>query len=119
MSPSLPPPPLPLPPQVRSPILQAQPRLPTPLGSFLYTAPYFTSLPLADRLTALPLLGPLLEYGSDSTAYGAYDKMSALELFRCDCRTGTPRAAPGGCGPGRRFPRSAGCPSAVKPSRVW
>lgn len=68
--------------QVRSPILQAQPRLPTPLGSFLYTAPYFTSLPLADRLTALPLLGPLLEYSSDSAAYDAYDKMSALELFR-------------------------------------
>ncbi|GIL76179.1 hypothetical protein Vretimale_5788 [Volvox reticuliferus] len=68
--------------QVRSPILHEQPRLPTPLGSFLYTAPYFTSLPLADRLTALPLVGPLLEYASDQDAYDAYDKVSALELFR-------------------------------------
>ncbi|KAG2487929.1 hypothetical protein HYH03_013509 [Edaphochlamys debaryana] len=68
--------------QVRSPILQAQPRLPTPLGSFLYTAPYFTSLPLQDRMSALPLVGPLLEYSADQAAYNSYDKISALELFR-------------------------------------
>lgn len=80
--------------QVRSPLFQDQPRLPTPLGSFIYTAPYFTDLSLADRLTALPLLGPLLEYASDQDAYDAYDKMSALELFRygnrMDCMGGLP-----------------------------
>ncbi|PNW70427.1 hypothetical protein CHLRE_17g719500v5 [Chlamydomonas reinhardtii] len=68
--------------QVRSPLFQSQPRLPTPLGSFVYTAPYFTQLPLADRLTAGPLIGPLLEYSADAEAYEAYDKISALELFR-------------------------------------
>ena len=39
--------------QVRSPIFQDQPWLPTPLGSFVYTNPFFTSLPVADRMTAL------------------------------------------------------------------
>ncbi|GLC50560.1 hypothetical protein PLESTB_000393300 [Pleodorina starrii] len=68
--------------QVRSPIFQDQPRLPTPLGSFLYTAPFFTQLPLPDRLSALPLVGPLLEYDTDQDAYDAYDKISAWELFR-------------------------------------
>ncbi|KAL3146106.1 hypothetical protein ABBQ38_015455 [Trebouxia sp. C0009 RCD-2024] len=68
--------------QVQSPIFQHQPRLPTPLGSFLYTSPYFTKLPLWDRLTALPLLGPLLEVDSSEEAYQHYDQISALELFR-------------------------------------
>ncbi len=86
-------------PQVRSPILQEQPRLPTPLGSFLYTAPFFTSLPLTDRLTALPLVGPLLEYAADQDAYDAYDKISALELFRCAGGRAAPaRAGTGGGG---------------------
>lgn len=67
--------------QVKSPIFQSQPRLPTPLGSFLYTSPYFTKLPIWDRLTALPLIGPLLEVDSSEEAYQHYDQMSALELF--------------------------------------
>ena len=50
-------------------------------GSFLYTSPYFTKLPLWDRLTALPLLGPLLEVDSSEEAYRHYDQISALDLF--------------------------------------
>ncbi|DBA90704.1 TPA: hypothetical protein ACH3X1_003920 [Trebouxia sp. C0004] len=68
--------------QVQSPIFQNQPRLPTPLGSFLYTSPYFTKLPIWDRLTALPLVGPLLEVDSSEEAYYHYDQISALELFK-------------------------------------
>ncbi len=68
--------------QVQSPIFQNQPRLPTPLGSFLYTSPYFTKLPIWDRLTALPLLGPLMEVDSSEEAYNHYDQISALELFK-------------------------------------
>ncbi|KAA6416615.1 MAG: hypothetical protein FRX49_11820 [Trebouxia sp. A1-2] len=67
---------------VQSPIFQNQPRLPTPLGSFLYTSPYFTKLPIWDRLTALPLLGPLLEVDSSEEAYNHYDQISALDLFK-------------------------------------
>lgn len=68
--------------QVQSPIFQNQPRLPTPLGSFLYTSPYFTKLPIWDRLTALPLLAPLLEVDSSEEAYNHYDQLSALDLFK-------------------------------------
>lgn len=68
--------------QVQSPIFQHEPRLPTPLGSFLYTSPYFTKLPIWDRLTALPLIGPLLEVDSSQEAYRHYDQVSALELFQ-------------------------------------
>ncbi len=68
--------------QVQSPIFQNQPRLPTPLGSFLYTSPYFTKLPIWDRLTALPLVGPLLEVDSSEEAYNHYDQISALDLFK-------------------------------------
>lgn len=50
-------------------------------GSFIYTSPYFTSLPVWDRLTALPLLGPLLEYNGSEEAYRHYDQMSASDLF--------------------------------------
>ena len=50
-------------------------------GSFLYTSPYFTKLPIWDRLTALPLLGPLLEVDSSNEAYQHYDQITALELF--------------------------------------
>ena len=50
-------------------------------GSFIYTSPYFTNLPVWDRLTALPLLGPLLEYNSSEEGYRHYDQMSASDLF--------------------------------------
>lgn len=68
--------------QVQSPVFQDLPRLPTPLGSLLYTSPYFTSLPLLDRLSATSLILPLLEHDRDADTYAYYDKMSAYELFR-------------------------------------
>lgn len=34
-----------------------------------------------DRLTALLLLGPLLEFDSSEEAYRQYDQMSASQLF--------------------------------------
>lgn len=48
----------------------------------MYTSPYFTKLPIWDRLTALPLIGPLLEVDSSEEAYRHYDQLSALELFQ-------------------------------------
>jgi hypothetical protein len=71
----------PLPHQVTSPLFQDQIRLPTPLGSFLYTAPSFTNLNLPDRLTALPLVTHLLRHDADAESYAAYDALSAWELF--------------------------------------
>jgi hypothetical protein len=69
-----------LPHQVTSPLFQDQVRLPTPLGSFLYTAPSFTNLTLPDRLTALPLVTHLLRHDADAESYAAYDALSAWEL---------------------------------------
>ncbi|GAQ79859.1 Amine oxidase [Klebsormidium nitens] len=68
--------------QVEAPVFQDLPRLPTPLGSFLYTSPYFRSLPIADRLTAIPLVQALVEFDVDEEAYARYDAMTARELFR-------------------------------------
>jgi hypothetical protein len=51
-------------------------------GSFLYTSPYFTRLSLWDRLTAVPLVGALLEHDVDEEAYLRYDAMSAQDLFQ-------------------------------------
>ncbi len=39
-------------------------------------------LPVADRLTMIPLLGALLDYDSDPETYARYDSMTARELFR-------------------------------------
>jgi uncharacterized protein with NAD-binding domain and iron-sulfur cluster len=66
--------------EVESPIFQELPRLPTPLGTFLY--PNFQRLPLADRLSALPLLAALLDFDNSEAAWQRYDKMTARELFR-------------------------------------
>jgi uncharacterized protein with NAD-binding domain and iron-sulfur cluster len=68
--------------QVDSPIFQNLPRLPTPLGSFVHTAPLFRQLPLSDRATAAPLVKPLLEHDLDDALYKEYDSQSAYELFR-------------------------------------
>ncbi|MCO5601895.1 hypothetical protein L7F22_056021 [Adiantum nelumboides] len=68
--------------QVEAPVFNALPRLPSPLGSFLYTSPYFRSLSIVNRLTALTLLKALVEFDVDEDAYGSYDLMTARELFR-------------------------------------
>ena len=38
------------------PTLGDLPRLPTPLGTLLYTSPYFAKLSIEDRLSAIPLV---------------------------------------------------------------
>lgn len=40
------------------------------------------SLPVADRLTMVPLFAALLDYDSSPEVYERYDRMSARELFR-------------------------------------
>lgn len=63
-----------------SPIFQDLPRLPMPLGTFAY--PQFPRLPLADRLSALPLIQAVLDFDNSDEAWKRYDGMSARELFR-------------------------------------
>jgi hypothetical protein len=50
-------------------------------GSLVHTSPLFTRLPLADRLSAAPLVAALLEHALDPAAYAAYDRVSAKALF--------------------------------------
>ncbi|NMF83935.1 FAD-dependent oxidoreductase [Nodosilinea sp. P-1105] len=66
--------------EVESPLFQAQPYLPTPLGTFLYTD--FKRLPLGDRLSALPLLQALIDFDNSDQAWQKYDRITARELFR-------------------------------------
>lgn len=66
--------------EVESPIFQNEPRLPTPLGTFLYTQ--FQRLPLIDRLSALPLLYAILDFDNSDDAWQRYDKVTARELFK-------------------------------------
>jgi uncharacterized protein with NAD-binding domain and iron-sulfur cluster len=66
--------------EVESPIFQDLPRLPTPLGTFLYTS--FKRLPLSDRLSALPLLYALVDFDNSDRAWQRYDGMTARELFK-------------------------------------
>lgn len=47
----------------------------------MHTSPFFTRLPLTDRLSAWPLVTALLEHALDSTAYAMYDAVSAQDLF--------------------------------------
>jgi uncharacterized protein with NAD-binding domain and iron-sulfur cluster len=66
--------------EVESPIFQNEPRLPTPLGTFLYTR--FKRLPLIDRLSALPLLYAIVDFDNSDEAWQRYDKVTARELFK-------------------------------------
>lgn len=66
--------------EVESPIFQAEPRLPTPLGTFLYTR--FQRLPLSDRLSALPLLYAVVDFDNSAEAWRRYDPVTARELFK-------------------------------------
>lgn len=66
--------------EVESPIFQAQPRLPTPLGTFIYTQ--FKRLSLLDRLTALPLMYAVIDFDNSDAAWRKYDKRTARELFK-------------------------------------
>ncbi len=66
--------------EVESPIFQDEPRLPSPLGTFIYTK--FKRLPLSDRLSALPLLYSVIDFDNSPEAWARYDKITARELFR-------------------------------------
>ena len=66
--------------EVESLIFQEQPRLPTPLGTFLYTQ--FKRLPLSDRLSALPLLYAIIDFDNSHDAWQRYDCITARELFK-------------------------------------
>lgn len=66
--------------EVESPIFQEQPRLPAPLGTFLYTQ--FQRLPLVDRLSALPLLYAVVDFDDSDDAWRRYDAVTARELFK-------------------------------------
>jgi uncharacterized protein with NAD-binding domain and iron-sulfur cluster len=66
--------------EVESPIFQDLPRLPTPLGTFIYTQ--FKRLPLVDRLSALPLLYALIDFDNSDAAWRRYDYVTARELFK-------------------------------------
>jgi uncharacterized protein with NAD-binding domain and iron-sulfur cluster len=66
--------------EVESPIFQQEPRLPTPLGTFLYTR--FKRLPLSDRLSALPLLYAVIDFDNSDAAWRRYDSVTARELFK-------------------------------------
>ena len=66
--------------EVESPIFQDEPRLPSPLGTFIYTR--FKRLPLSDRLSALPLLYSVVDFDNSPEAWRRYDKMTARELFK-------------------------------------
>ncbi len=66
--------------EVESPIFQDEPRLPSPLGTFIYTK--FKRLPLSDRLSALPLLYSVIDFDNSHEAWQRYDKITARELFR-------------------------------------
>ena len=66
--------------EVESPIFQDEPRLPTPLGTFIYTK--FKRLPLSDRLSALPLLYAVIDFDNSHDAWTRYDKVTARELFK-------------------------------------
>ncbi|HAG84822.1 MAG TPA: amine oxidase [Cyanobacteria bacterium UBA12227] len=66
--------------EVESPLFQEEFRLPTPLGTFLYTK--FKRLPLIDRLSALPLLYAVVDFDNSDEAWRRYDKVTARELFK-------------------------------------
>lgn len=66
--------------EVESPLFQAMPYLPSPWGTFAYTQ--FKRLPLADRLSALPLLYAVVDFDNSDDAWKRYDGMTARQLFR-------------------------------------
>lgn len=66
--------------EVESPIFQDEFRLPTPLGTFIYTQ--FKRLPLVDRLSALPLLYAVIDFDNSDEAWRRYDGVTARELFK-------------------------------------
>lgn len=65
---------------VESPIFNDLRRLPSPLGTFVYTK--FLDLPLVDRLSAIPLMQAVIQWDNSDRAWQRFDKMTAKELFK-------------------------------------
>lgn len=63
-------------------MLNREKTYPSPLGLFLHTRELFTSLPLADRASMIPLLYAVVDFERDEDTYREYDTMTARELFR-------------------------------------
>lgn len=68
--------------QVEAPVFNKEKPYPAPLGLFLHTRELFTSLPLADRASMIPLLYAVIDFERNEKTYLEYDKMTARELFR-------------------------------------
>lgn len=73
-----------------APVFGSRPRLPTPLGQALWTAPYFRTLSLADRASVLGVMAALIDARSSPGRFAEYDEMTAKELFS---RIGATKAA--------------------------
>ncbi|KAF3787036.1 Phytoene dehydrogenase [Nymphaea thermarum] len=66
--------------EAKFPIFQDVPRLPSPLGTFVY--PEFLNLSFFDRLTLLPLISAVIDFDNTDRAWRKYDSLTARELFR-------------------------------------
>ncbi|CAL9782689.1 unnamed protein product [Musa acuminata subsp. burmannicoides] len=66
--------------EVKFPVFQDLPWLPTPFGALLY--PEFLNLPLVDRLTSVPLISAVIDFDNTDTAWRRYDTMTSRELFK-------------------------------------
>ncbi|XP_022987019.1 uncharacterized protein LOC111484591 [Cucurbita maxima] len=66
--------------EVKFPIFQDLPQLPTPLGTLYYTE--FLQLPLLDRLSSLPLMAAVVDFDNTDTVWRKYDSITARELFK-------------------------------------
>lgn len=64
---------------VESPIFNDLPRLPTPLGTFVYTK--FLDLPLVDRLSALPLMKAVVEWDNSDAAWKRFEYVVRSRLY--------------------------------------
>eukprot|EP00899_Mesostigma_viride_P018994 jgi/Mesvir1/27096/Mv20781-RA.1 len=62
------------------PVFSGLPRLPAPLGSFVWTR--FTRLPLHERATAWPMLFALADFDNSDEAWRRWDKISFREMCR-------------------------------------
>ncbi|KAK3006544.1 hypothetical protein RJ639_017699 [Escallonia herrerae] len=66
--------------EVKFPIFQDLPQLPTPFGSIFYTE--FVRLPLVDQLTLLPLMAAVVDFDNTDSAWRKYDPITARELLK-------------------------------------
>ncbi|XP_052194699.1 uncharacterized protein LOC127802736 isoform X2 [Diospyros lotus] len=66
--------------EVKFPVFQELPQLPTPFGTLFYTE--FVQLPLVDQLASLPLMAAVVDFDNTDLSWQKYDTITARELFR-------------------------------------